>query len=91
MIDRKASSALQVGILSVGFLTTVFFFTPAMDPFNLPKSVLIVGGGLATLFGVFPLMGHLERARVKGLLPLIVFGIVFTVAAIIGTDDSRRL
>ena len=91
MIDRKASSALQVGILSVGFLTTVFFFTPAMDPFNLPKSVLIVGGGLATLFGVFPLMGHLERARVKGLLPLIVFGIVFAVAAIIGTDDSRRL
>lgn len=91
MIDRKAASALQVGILSVGFMTTVFFFTSAMDPFNLPKSVLIVGGGLATLFGAVPLLGHFERSRVKGLLPFMAFGLMFVIAAIIGTDDSRRL
>ena len=91
MVDRKAINALQVGILSVGFLTTIFFFTSAMDPFNLPKSVLIVGGGLATLFGIIPLSGLVERSRLKALSPLVAFGLVFIIAAVIGTDDSRRL
>ena len=91
MTDRKASAALLAGILGTGFLTTVYFFTSAMDPFNLPKSVLIVGGGLAALMGGVALLGNFEKARLGGVIPLALFGLVFIIAAIIGTDDSRRL
>lgn len=46
MTDRKSASALLWFALGVGVLTTYFFYTSSLDPFNLPKSVMILGGGV---------------------------------------------
>ena len=91
MTDRKSASALLWFVLGSGVVTTVFFYTPSLDPFNLPKSVLILGGGASVLFALLVSGNLVEKERWVAAIPLFAFMATYTICALIGSDNSRRL
>ena len=91
MTDRKAANALLWFALGAGVLTTYFFYTSSLDPFNLPKSVMILGGGLAVLFGLMASLKTVEKPRWSGIMLLLFFLLVYVVAGVLGTESTRRL
>jgi len=91
MTDRKSASALLWFVLGSGVITTIFFYTPSLDPFNLPKSVLILGGGAAVLFVLLVSGTMIEKQRWVASIPLLAFFGVFLISALLGTGNTRHL
>lgn len=91
MTDRKSASALLWFALGTGVLTTYFIYTSSLDPFNLPKSVMILGGGSAVLFGLLTSLKTVEKARRLGITLLLGFLGIYAVAGVAGTGNIHRL
>ncbi|CAB5042626.1 unannotated protein [freshwater metagenome] len=91
MTDRKSANVLLWFALGAGVLTTSFIYTSSLDPFNLPKSVMILGGGIAILFGLLASLKSVEKARMVGVALLLAFLTIYAIAGALGTDNSRRL
>ena len=72
-------------------MTTSFFYTNSMDPFNIPKSILIITGGISISLASTSLVKKIERVRLIFALVGILFGITFILLGIIGTNDTQRL
>jgi len=91
MTDRKSANALLWFALGAGVLTTYFFYTSSLDPFNLPKSVMILGGGFAVLFGWMASLKTVENRRWSGIILLLSFLLIYVVAGVLGTGSTHRL
>ena len=91
MNDRKSANALLWFALGTGVLTTYFVYTSSLDPFNLPKSVIILGGGIAVLFGLVASAKSVEKSRRFGILLLLAFLLSYLVAGVLGSDSTHRL
>ena len=91
MTDRKSASALLWFALGAGVVTTYFFYTSSLDPFNLPKSVMILGGGLAILFGLMASLKTVEKNRWSGIVLLLSFLLIYVLAGALGTESTHRL
>ena len=91
MTDRKSWTAAQWFLGFFGVMTTVFFYTNSMDPFNIPKSILIITGGISISLASISLVKKIERVRLIFGLVGILFGITFILLGIIGTNDTQRL
>ena len=91
MKDLKSASFISWFIGLTAVLTTAFFYTPALDPFNLPKAVFVVAIGFGALLGLFPALSGFDRRRWIAAIPIFLFLVVMTLSAIAGTDNTRRL
>ena len=91
MKDLKSASFISWFIGLTAVLTTAFFYTPALDPFNLPKAVFVVAIGFGALVGLFPTLSGFDRRRWIAAIPIFLFLVVMTLSAIAGTDNTRRL
>ena len=91
MTDRKSANALLWFALGTGVFTTYFVYTSSLDPFNLPKSVMILGGGCAVLFGLLTSLKTVEKARRLGIMLLLGFLSIYAVAGVVGTENTHRL
>lgn len=91
MTDRKSGQALLWFVLASGVLSTLFFFTSSLDPFNFPKSVVILGGGFAVLFGLMSSARNVDRSRWEASILVLLLITFYVIAAIVGTDNPRRL
>ena len=91
MTDRKSANALLWFALGAGVLTTYFVYTSSLDPFNLPKSVMILGGGCAVLFGLLASLKMVGKSRRLGIMLLLGFLSIYAVAGVVGTENTHRL
>jgi O-antigen ligase len=91
MIDKRAFDALLWVGLPMGVFSTYFFFTSSMDPFNLPKSIMIMATGIALIFALGGLWGRVEKKRLLATLPFLAIAIWMSIAGPLGTSDSHRL
>lgn len=91
MTDLRTLKLVQIGALIGATLTTFFFFTPALDPFNLPKSVLLIGTAAAVCMSLVAARTKDLRARLVTAIPLTALLIAMIISAVTGSASVHRV
>ena len=91
MTNQRAANFLNTFMLVGAAFVTFFMYTSSLDPFNLPKSIIIFGLGMAALFST-PLVwkGSIRSKRLP-LILLTLLIVLFTISGLVSTESTRRL
>ncbi len=91
MGDKNSLKALNGAVLSLAVFASLFVWTASMDPFNLPKSIVLIAGGTGALFAFGAQLRNFSRDQWRLTFPLLAFLLIYVVCAIAGTSDTHRL
>lgn len=91
MVDKNSVRALNGAVLAMAVFASVFVWTSSMDPFNLPKMVVLVAGGTGALFALGSQLKNFRREQLILSTPLLAFLLVYVFCALAGTSNAHRL
>ena len=89
MSRSEKNENVLVWVITLGsVIATSFFFTQAMDPFNLPKAVCVIAIAVACLLGYPVLILNFKRYKLMPILPFVLFIISVVASAVISTESK---
>ena len=90
MNARRVNEIFIVWALLVSAATTLFFWSPGLDVFNLPKTAVLLIGSVGCLGGAFYLFKYNGLTRKVGLTIYVVVATLYLIQIVVGPAGIER-